>query len=495
MIRQNPLEEYFYSNTKNVIHKWVHYFEIYHKHFQRFVGKECVILEIGVDQGGSLQMWKHYFGSEAMIYGIDINPICKQYEEENIHIIIGSQSNREFLKELKSEIPKIDILIDDGGHTMEQQITTFEELFDHISDDGIYLCEDTHTSYWKEYGGGYAKNDSFIEFSKTLIDKLNAWHIRNNEIAVSNLTLNVGSLHYYDSIFIIEKEKRNIPRHEKTGKNTHEVFMSPEQFEMNIFHLKLKILGIKLPDNYDSIVFKNNPGLIEYVCGEKYEGTIWPSEGETMIGYKRLTNLTTCVIDTISNQIEGDLIETGVWKGGACILMRALLKQLNISDKKVWLADSFSGLPEPNINEYPQDKDINLHLFSELAISLEEVKANFSKYNLLDDQVKFLKGWFKDTMPNAPIEKLSILRLDGDMYESTIDVLFHLYPKLSVGGYCIIDDWGAVEACRIAVEDYRKVFGCNEPIQQIDWTGVFWKKENVITPLSKEAFFNKIQNK
>ena len=150
----NPLEVYFLSNRKRIIHKWRHYFEIYHRHFQRYIGKECVILEIGVSMGGSLQMWKNYFGDKAKIIGVDINPLCKEFEEENIRIFIGSQSDLQFLRELIHTIPKIDILIDDGGHTMEQQIVTFEELFDHINPDGVYLCEDMHTSYWEEYGGG-----------------------------------------------------------------------------------------------------------------------------------------------------------------------------------------------------------------------------------------------------------------------------------------------------------------------------------------------------
>jgi spermidine synthase len=491
----NPLKEYFYNNRKNIIHKWLHYFEIYHKHFNRFANTECVILEIGVGQGGSLQMWKNYFGGRAKIYGVDIDPNCKDFEEENIEIFIGSQADRNFLQNLKQILPKIDILIDDGGHTMDQQITCFEELFDHIKEDGIYLCEDTLTSYWEEFGGGLKKQGSFIEFTKNLIDHLHGWHIRNNSLEPQKHACNIGSLHYYDSIFIIEKEKRCMPHHERRGENIHEVFIYNDQFEMNILLLKLKILGVELPDNYELTALKNNSGLIQYICGEKYEGTIWPSEGETMIGYKRLTNLEFCIIDTINNQIEGDLIETGVWRGGSCIFMRALLKDLGVLDKKVWLADSFSGLPEPNVIVYPQDKDLNLHLFNELAISLEEVKNNFAKYNLLDDQVKFLKGWFKDTMPVAPIEKLSVLRLDGDLYESTIDVLLYLYPKLSIGGYCIIDDWGAIDACRNAVEDYRKVFGCNEPIQTIDWTGVYWKKEQEVTPKPKEYFIKMIQTK
>ncbi len=213
----NPLEAYFLSNRKRIIHKWRHYFEIYHRHFQRYIGRECVILEIGVSMGGSLQMWKNYFGDKAKIIGVDINPHCKEFEEENIRIFIGSQSDRQFLRELIHSIPKIDILIDDGGHTMEQQIVTFDELFDHINPDGVYLCEDLHTSYWEEYGGGLRKPGSFIEFSKSLIDVLNGWHIRNQDPEVSSLTRSMHSLHFYDSILVVEKQEREAPWHEQRG--------------------------------------------------------------------------------------------------------------------------------------------------------------------------------------------------------------------------------------------------------------------------------------
>ncbi len=214
----SDLEKYFKNNTDRLIHKWNHYFDIYDRHFSRYRNKEVVILEIGVSQGGSLQMWKNYFGKAAKIYGIDIEPRCKDLEEENVKIFIGSQSDRKFLQEVKKSIPKIDILIDDGGHTMEQLRVSFEELFDHVSSDGVYLAEDLHTAYWKNYGGGYKKRNSFIEYSKNFIDYLNAYHSRHRKLKVSKFTKSVDSLHYYDSILVIEKRIKNKPYHEKTGK-------------------------------------------------------------------------------------------------------------------------------------------------------------------------------------------------------------------------------------------------------------------------------------
>lgn len=205
----NDLKKYFDNNTDRVIHKWGHYFEIYDRHFSAYRNKEIVVLEIGVFQGGSLQMWKHYFGPKAKIYGIDIDPECKKYEEENVEVFIGSQSDRNFLRKLKQQIPPIDILIDDGGHTMNQLRTSFDELFDHVKMDGIYALEDLHTCYWINYGGGKKRAGSFIEYSKNFIDDLHAWH--SSYLTINKFTKKIYSLHYYDSILIIEKRKMQEP--------------------------------------------------------------------------------------------------------------------------------------------------------------------------------------------------------------------------------------------------------------------------------------------
>jgi O-methyltransferase len=205
------------------------------------------------------------------------------------------------------------------------------------------------------------------------------------------------------------------------------------------------------------------------------EGRDWPPYAETMIGRKRLDNLHDCVADVIASGVPGDLIETGVWRGGAAIFMRAALKAYGVTDRLVWAADSFQGLPKPD-EAYPVDRGDAHWTFAELAVSLEQVQRNFERYGLLDDQVRFLAGWFKDTLPRAPIERLAVLRLDGDMYESTTVALTALYPKLSVGGYCIVDDYGYIASCRSAVEDYRRNHGISEPIRAIDWGGVFWQR-------------------
>ena len=202
-----------------------------------------------------------------------------------------------------------------------------------------------------------------------------------------------------------------------------------------------------------------------------------PNHAETMAGLARLDNVQHCVTDVVRQGVPGDLIETGVWRGGTSILMRAVLAALGDRERRVWVADSFQGLPTPDELRYPPDGDLEVDLdLPWLKVSLDEVRANFARYKLLDQQVSFLEGWFKDTLPEAPIERLAVMRLDGDMYESTTDALTALYPKLSVGGYAIVDDYGCFAACREAVHDYREAHGITEEIVKIDWTGVYWKK-------------------
>lgn len=206
-------------------------------------------------------------------------------------------------------------------------------------------------------------------------------------------------------------------------------------------------------------------------------GLDWPAEAETMIGMKRLTSLQQCVETVLTDEIPGDLIECGVWRGGACILMRAVLAAYGDRARKVWLADSFQGVPRSDPAHYAADKGIRADFAAGiLGVSEAEVKANFERYDLLDEQVCFLPGWFKDTLHKAPINCLSVLRLDGDLYESTIQALDALYPRLSPGGFCIVDDYFAVKACEQAVADYRAKHGISATIIDIDGTGVLWRK-------------------
>jgi O-methyltransferase len=217
--------------------------------------------------------------------------------------------------------------------------------------------------------------------------------------------------------------------------------------------------------------------LASAALAQREFGLDWPEHAETMAGLRRLTNLRELACAVVEEDIPGDLIETGVWRGGSAILMRAVLGACGDEQRRVWVADSFSGLPSPS-PDYPADAGLDYSHERVLAVSADQVRANFQRYGLLDERVRFLEGLFKDTLPGAPIERLSLMRLDGDLYESTMDALTALYPRLSPGGFCIIDDYGALEACRRAVHDFRTAHGIADPIVPIDWTGVYWRRQH-----------------
>ncbi len=200
-----------------------------------------------------------------------------------------------------------------------------------------------------------------------------------------------------------------------------------------------------------------------------------PVDAETMVGLRRLHDLRACITNVIDDGVPGDLIETGVWRGGTCIFMRAVLKALGSSDRTVWVADSFAGMPPTDVDRYPADAGDTIGQWSPIVVPIEEVRANFERYGLLDGQVRFLQGWFEDTLPGAPIDRLAILRLDGDLYSSTTDVLTALYDRVSIGGYVIVDDYG-LSTCRAAVDDFRSRRNITDPIVDIDGAGIRWRR-------------------
>lgn len=212
-VSSNPLSEYFYRNPGRGIFKWHHYFEIYHRHFSAFRGRSPVVVEIGVAYGGSLSMWHDYFGEGTRVIGIDIDPACRQFEDGASTIIIGDQGNRDFLRTVRERVPHIDILIDDGGHQMAQQIASFEELYPHIQPNGIYLCEDVHTSLLSRFGGGHLRQGTFLEYSKALVDRLSSWHaLESSTLKVDQFTRTTHGIHFYDSIVVVEKRPMQAPR-------------------------------------------------------------------------------------------------------------------------------------------------------------------------------------------------------------------------------------------------------------------------------------------
>ncbi|MBF0611658.1 MAG: macrocin O-methyltransferase [Magnetococcales bacterium] len=273
----------------------------------------------------------------------------------------------------------------------------------------------------------------------------------------------------------------------------NELYIENELRILHTFHCMLN----KLPLDYSHFfnITKVQPYLLELVQESKLNGTMvvlgqHMPDGKnrpalelrnvtelshTMVGRKRLDNLQYCMETVLKDQIEGDFIETGIWRGGSCIFMRGFLLAHGVQNRIVWAADSFQGVPPPT---WPEDAgiDISRKNLPILVVPLPEVQGLFSRYGLLDEQVRFLPGWFKDTLKTAPIEKLAILRLDGDLYESTMDALNPLYDKVQPGGFIIVDDYEAVQPCKKAIHDFRASRGIHDEIITIDQYGVFWRK-------------------
>lgn len=227
---------------------------------------------------------------------------------------------------------------------------------------------------------------------------------------------------------------------------------------------------------YDDPPLASNGGTNFDATLREY-GWDWPSVAFTMIGTKRLANVRLVLESVIGERVPGDFVETGVWRGGACIMARAVLLAYGVTDRQVIVCDSFEGLPPPNAKAFPADKDSNFHDYADLAVSLEQVKTNFAKFDLLDDQVIFLKGWFRDTMPKVTSKSIAVLRLDGDMYESTIDPLRHLYDRIPSGGWVVVDDYNVVPAAKAAVHDFLDERGETPKLREIDGVGVFFRKD------------------
>lgn len=220
---------------------------------------------------------------------------------------------------------------------------------------------------------------------------------------------------------------------------------------------------------------KRNQRIVQlkpFLAEKRISGGDWPLFGYSMIGFKRLENIQVAIETVVREGIPGDLIETGVWRGGACIYMKGVLRCLGIEDRTIWLADSFEGLPPPKDDQDGWDMSETDYL----KVSLEQVRDNFRRFDLLDDHVKFLKGWFCDSLPTAPVNKLAILRMDGDLYSSTMDALTNLYHKLSPGGFAIVDDYHSWPGCKRAVTEFLAAQQVTPEIVNIDTHSVYWRK-------------------
>ena len=207
----------------------------------------------------------------------------------------------------------------------------------------------------------------------------------------------------------------------------------------------------------------------------RQRGNDWPSYAYTMVGRKRLDQLQQCLDIVEREHVPGDLVETGIWRGGVCIFMAGYLKVHGVGDRTIWALDSFEGLPKPNAEAFPADKGDLHHTRRELRVGLESVQENFRTLGLLDQNVRFVKGFFSDTVPTLPVQKIAVLRLDGDMYESTMVVLKSLYAKVAPGGFVIVDDY-ALPNCQAAVHDFMRATGIDEKIETIGEYSAYWRK-------------------
>lgn len=258
--------------------------------------------------------------------------------------------------------------------------------------------------------------------------------------------------------------KRTLTRAQVVGMYERHTIRTPADRRGRLYAAALQFLESR---GYE-LVRLTKPDINAYLGASDFNlGRL--EDGETMVGLKQLDNIQFCVTEALQHKIPGDLIETGTWRGGVTIFMRAILKANGVTDRKVWVADSFEGLPVFN-------RALNPGIWTPgmMAVSFDEARQNFARYGLLDDQVRFLKGFFDKTLPGAPIGKLAVLRSDADLYESTRDVLNNLYAKLSVGGYAIFDDYGA--GCKRAIDEYRAQHGITEPMKRIDELAVYWQR-------------------
>lgn len=213
-MESNRLARYFYRKKKqHSIHKWLHYFDVYDRHIKKFQGMNPLILEIGVQHGGSLDMWNYYFDNQCTIVGVDIDKSCLEIQKDfkNVRIIIGDQADENFWRDFTSKMPRFDIIIDDGGHRMNQQITTIKYLLKHLNNHGVYICEDTSTSYWKGFGGGIKQEGTFVEYCKGLVDSLNSYHHQVDTYQDMDFAKTFKSISFYDSMVVIEREDKILP--------------------------------------------------------------------------------------------------------------------------------------------------------------------------------------------------------------------------------------------------------------------------------------------
>lgn len=451
------------------------------------------MLEIGYGEGASAHFWEKYFPN-AEVFVMDVG-VCGRYSRHEV--LMGDQSNILDLERVSDRIGSVKFIIDDGSHQPNHQYDTFEYLFNFLLEPGgVYIIEDIECNYWKSDSEVYGyKIGNFNSVKKTteLIDFINSeFSGKKNDWGISSIT-------YGQNCVIITKQTEEERLYFNRPYRFSDCLGVPVITKLSQSDAKLlnndiyKVTNSYIKDLIGTLTRTfHNGGPIEkwkfiddvynkhinyYSMSEERFGgyECWPFEADSMIGVYRMVNIYEAIKYVVRNGIEGDFVETGVWKGGACVLANASLHEMGQeSVRRVHLFDSFEGLPIPYMEQDNGDKHYTLEF---LRVDIEYVKGVFEKYGYLTDNVVFRKGFFSDTMKEtSDIEKISILRLDGDMYSSTIEVLNALYHKLSSGGIVIVDDW-TLDGAKNAVIDFRNKIGETLDFLPIDNHSCYWIKK------------------
>ena len=466
---------------KNVLDLWI---------YQELVSKvrPDIIIEMGSYKGGSTLYLAHLLDiiGHGRIVSVDIDHSNFKVSHTRITTKTGSTQDQSVVDFVKGICQNARVMIiHDADHSAKMVLKDLHTYADLVSDESYFIVEDGIVDLFSgesAIGGCLGEPGPLSAVRKFLkkdrrfvVDRdCEKYLMTSNPNGYLKKTADMQPTNVDRTVDRVDSEKKCC---DNITNNRSDIIVPRTRSEIR--YIKAQYLDL-LQSLLVGTLYRDGSQM---PCGERQfddclreNGLDWPAQSLTMIGVKRMANLRELVESVLVNNIPGDLIETGVWRGGACIMMRAILKTCNITDRRVWVADSFAGLPPVNAKLYPADIGSEYHEYDELVVSLEEVQANFRAYDLLDDQVKFLQGWFKDTLPSAEIEQLALLRLDGDMYESTMDALTALYPKLSPGGYVIVDDYHIVPACKKAVGDYCRDNGIEPEIIEIDGSGVYWCK-------------------
>lgn len=219
---QGDLLDIYTSIDTCLVHKWHHYLPLYERYFgpwRRPASRPLRFLEIGVFEGGSLAMWRRYFGPDAVIFGIDINPDCKVFDGQAGSVRIGSQADPDFLRSVVREMGGVDVVLDDGSHVMAHVKAALQVLFPLLSEGGTYMIEDLHTAYWKSYGGGLGRSGNFFDVVRDAIDDMHQWY-HDGGVANPELAMQVSGLHVHDSIVVLDKAQVFAPTHSQVGRRT-----------------------------------------------------------------------------------------------------------------------------------------------------------------------------------------------------------------------------------------------------------------------------------